>query len=494
MKNLSGKSLTSILVIILMITGSCLPKNSTHKDSVNLKPLPIAIYSKNPFYWEYNGNPVLLLGGSREDNLFNHPDGLAEHLDLLKSVGGNYIRNTMSSRNPGNPWPHKRVDNGLYDLNQWDDEYWQRFENLLELCLERDIIVQIEIWDPWDYFKTEAPLGYGPDNVGWESCPYNPELNVNYTAEETGLATELNYHSTAKPTDHLFFHTVPELKDVPLVRKYQEAFVGKMLSISLKYPNVLYCMNNEIGEPAEWGEYWARFIRGIAEREGKRVFLADMRRNGNFSSEEQVKLLHDTTHYDYFEISQNTGSNDQRHYDQIMNIRGQIIDHPKPLNNVKIYGGTIGRWTTSVEEGTRRFWRNIFGGLATSRFHRDGPSPMFFGAGLSETAQTHILSMRMFTDEMNIFSCSPANELLGNREPNEAYCIAEAGKQYSLYFPDGGEVTVDLSEASGNMEIRWLNIQESSWMTEKTITEPGFVNIAAPGRGQWAALIMPAGK
>ncbi len=453
---------------------------------------PIRIYSENPFYWEYLGEPVLLLGGSKEDNLFNHSEGLPEHLDLLKTVGGNYIRNTMSSRNPGNPWPHKRLENGLYDLAQWDEEYWQRFEDLLRLCMERDIIVQVEIWDPWDYFMTEAPIGYGPENVGWESCPYNPILNINYTAEESGLATDIDYYSGAAPSDHLFFHTVPELKDIPLIRKYQEAFVDKLLSISLGYPNVLYCMNNEIGEPAEWGEYWARYIRDRAEREGAEVFLADMRRNSNFTSEEQVRLLHDREHYDFFEISQNTANNDQRHYDQIMAIRDQVIDQPKPLNNVKIYGGNIGSWTTSVEEGTRRFWRNIFGGLASSRFHREGPSFQFFGIGLSEPALAHIKSMRMLTDEMDIFKSIPSNHLLGDREPNEAYCLAVEGKRYALYFPDGGEVLLDLSAAEQDMKIRWLNIPASEWLQSQATVTGTQVTVSTPGPGQWAALVIPA--
>ncbi|MFO7923501.1 MAG: hypothetical protein R6U58_07385 [Bacteroidales bacterium] len=450
---------------------------------------PVKIYKENPFYWEYKGEPVLLLGGSGEDNLFNHPDGLAEHLDILRDSGGNYIRNTMSSRNPGNPWPHKIRQDGLYDLDEWDEEYWIRFENLLTLTLERDIIVQIEIWDPWDYFMTEAPIGYGPGNVGWESCPYNPVLNVNYTADESGLATEIDYYSGNRPSDHLFFHTVPELKDIPLIRKYQEAFVDKLLSISLDYPNILYCMNNEIGEPAEWGEYWAGFIRNRAEEAGKEVFLADMRRNSDFTSEEQIRLLHDRVHYDFFEISQNTANNGQKHYDQIISIRDQVIEQPKPLNNVKIYGGRIGSWTTSVEEGTRRFWRNIFGGLASSRFHREGPSPLFFGAGLSDIAQTHIRSMRMLTDKMDVFSSLPSNHLLGNREPNEAYCFAEEGRHYALYFPDGGEVMLDLSAYEGEPELRWMNILESAWLKSETIRGGVQVIITTPGPGQWAALI-----
>ncbi len=57
-------------------------------DSARIRP-----YEANPFYRQYKDEPVLLLGGSWQDNLFNHPVGLEEHLDLLKSVGGNYVRN-----------------------------------------------------------------------------------------------------------------------------------------------------------------------------------------------------------------------------------------------------------------------------------------------------------------------------------------------------------------------------------------------------------------
>lgn len=52
-------------------------------------------YAANSRYWQYQGKPVLLLGGTKDDNLFQIPD-LEAHLDLLASVGGNCIRNTMS--------------------------------------------------------------------------------------------------------------------------------------------------------------------------------------------------------------------------------------------------------------------------------------------------------------------------------------------------------------------------------------------------------------
>jgi hypothetical protein len=36
------------------------------------------------------------------------------------------------------------------------------------------------------------------------------------------------------------------------------------------------------------------------------------------------------------------------------------------------------------------------------------------------------------------------------------------GKQYALYFPKGGEVTLDLSSASGLWEIKWRNVLDGT--------------------------------
>ena len=94
---------------------------------------PIEPSKSHPQYWNLNGEDIMLLGGSVEDNLFQIND-LETQLDLLRSVGGNYVRNTMSSRDEGNDWPFAQNDDGLYDLNAWNDTYWLKFDNLLKQC------------------------------------------------------------------------------------------------------------------------------------------------------------------------------------------------------------------------------------------------------------------------------------------------------------------------------------------------------------------------
>ena len=49
-----------------------------------------------------------------------------------------------------------------------------------------------------------------------------------------------------------------------------------MLSHSLKYGHVLYCMDNETSGEEAWGAYWAKYIRKRAEEAGNEVFVTEM--------------------------------------------------------------------------------------------------------------------------------------------------------------------------------------------------------------------------
>jgi hypothetical protein len=129
-------------------------------------------------------------------------------------------------------------------------------------------------------------------------------------------------------------------------------------------------------------------------------------------------------------------------------------------------------------------WHNVLGGCASSRFHR--PTS---GAGLSELAQRHLESVRMFTDEFNVFVADPNNRLLSNRAENEAYCAADPGRQYAVYFPDGGAVTLDVSATQGLLEVRWLDINRSTWQPSQTVTAAGALELTTPGMAHWAVLV-----
>lgn len=476
------------LIIFILLTAACSNQSSQQNSSVSTdQPTEITIneqdriqpYSENPRYWQYKGEPVLLLGASDQDNLFNHPDiwpfGLESHLDLMKKNGGNYVRNTMSSRDHGNPWPFGKNEDGLYDLTAWNDEYWDRFEDFLRMTYDRDIIVQIEIWDRFDYARDP-----------WQLNPYNPKINVNYTADESGLSEVIETHPGQ--LENPFFRTPPGFEDNPVVLGYQRAHMEKILSISLKYPHILYCISNETNESPLWSDYWAEFILDMAEEMGVSVQVTEMWDAWDLSDPQHDATFNKPELYSYVDISQNTHQRGQVHWDNAQKVRNErLADGKRPMNNVKIYGGT--HHGHSFEEGTNKLWRNIFGGFATSRFHRS--SSMFnpSGIGLLPLAQVQLLSMRMFTDEMDVFASEPASHLLSDREENEAYVFAETGRQYAVYFPDGGSVLLDLSDVQENLSVRWLDIMNSEWHQRSTTRGGDSLRLTPPGSGPWAVLL-----
>ena len=249
--------------------------------SFNLKTnakKPIQPWSENPWYWEYNDKPLLLLGASSDDNLFQWPTKkLLSHLDSMKLVGANYVRNTMSDRNDRGfeIYPFKKLKSGKYDLNMWNKEYWKRFEFFLKETSKRDIIVQIEVWDHFDHSREN-----------WPPHPYNPNNNVNYSEMESGLRLKYPIHPGLNKQP--FFFTTPDQQNNEVVLKYQCRFVEKMLSYTLNYDHVLYCMDNETSGEEEWSTYWAHFIRSRAEKRGSKVYLTEMWGNWNLQSKHHI--------------------------------------------------------------------------------------------------------------------------------------------------------------------------------------------------------------
>lgn len=444
----------------------------TQAPSQELEPKQegIKIYQENPYYWEYNGHPTLLLGGSVEDNLFQIPN-LEEHLDLLASSGGNYVRNVMSSRDEGNLWPFEQQDDGKYDLNKWNEAYWQRFENFLAETAKREIVVQIEVWATFDFYRDF-----------WEVNPFNPKNNVNYNSRRSKLPETVDSHPTF--TENNFFRSVPSQMALAQVLWFQQRFVDKMLEHSLKYGHVLYCMDNETSVTSDWGKYWARHIQKQAKAVGKEVFTTEMWDPHDLSHPFHAETFDNPDIFSFVDISQNNHQSSDAHWNNgIKQInRLEEINAIRPVNNVKVYGNDGGRHKTT-RDGIENFVQNVLMGCASTRFHR--PTS---GQGLNETAQAVIKSMRELTDRMDFFAGIPGNELLRERLPGEAYCRAVPGQEYAIYFPAGGEVKLDLSGLNGRPTLHWLNVLSSEWSAGQ-LEGQGDVTIKSPDQGHWVALI-----
>jgi len=437
-------------------------------------------WEKNPWYWSYKDKPVLLVGGSDDDNLFQWPEkDLVAQLDRLAAAGGNLIRNTMSDRKDKGfeVYPFKQGKDGKYDLDKLNREYWDRFERMLRETEKRGIIVQIEVWDRFDYTDTG-----GADR--WQIHPYNPKNNVNYTYEESGFAERYPDHPGANRQP--FFFTTPNQRNNAAVLKYQQRFVEKMLEHTLRRGNVLYCMDNETSGEEEWGRYWAEFIKAWAAKKGKTVFVTEMWDNWKLTDDVHKRTFDHPERYDFVDVSQNNHNSGEKHWDNFLFAREYLSAHPRPMNTIKTYGADGNKFGHTDQDGIERFWRHVLAGAASARFHRPDS-----GLGLNDKAVASLRAVRKLESKIPLWSVHPANGLLSDREPNAAYLAADPGKAYALYFPAGGKVTLDLSAAAGPLTAHWIDIATGEWGSVQPLEGGAEREITAPGPGNWAAAVIP---
>lgn len=438
---------------------------------------------KNPRYWAYREKPVLLLGGSKTDHIFL-AEGLMPHLDEMAAIGANYVRNTMSQREGVDLKPHLRLPDGRFDLNKWNPVYWEKFDACLKACEARGIIMQIEVWDRFDFSQEH-----------WAISPWNPKNNINYSAKESGLAHAYPAHPWQDRQP--FFHTLrgmPRYKPIlTIIRQHQERFVEKMLSYSLKHGNVLYCMNNETSTPPAWGLYWMAFIRKRAAAQARRVYVTDMFDDG-WKPEQSAKLrqaFDQPALYDFIDISQiNSRNFNQAHWDRFSWVTRQIRKTPRPLNNTKIYSDGETRWGSGTpRDGVERFWRNLLCGAASCRFHRPGA-----GIGLNDTAKACIQAARKAESLVPFWTISPRMALLKDRESDEAYLAAAPGRAYVLYFTQGGAVKLVLKGHEKPYQLRWINIATGQWGQTLRLKKQSEVALTAPSPSPWTAVLTAASQ
>ena len=458
--------------------------------SVNLSYGAIRKYSKNPSYLEYQGSPILLIGGTDDENVYQWPSSEKKaQLDTLAACGGNYDRCTMSCRDAGNAAPFKKLANGKYDLEQWDPCFWSRFNEYLSLCKQRNIIVQIEIWATHDLSKG-----------GWGKMhPFCPKNNVNYGAKPDTVLDNVGVYPWSK--ENPFYTTVPALKNDGKVLKCQRAFVDKILSYSLNFDNIIYCMDNEYFpvQPVEWPRYWIEYVKGKAAAKGRSVLLGQMFQSRRINRLEKTEIyaISRPSIFEFIDLSPHNflkTRTEQVHWDDIVFAKKEVKKKKvRPLLIDKIYGADSGvdrNMFNESREGVDRFWRFVFAGYASVRFHR--PTT---GLGLSPLAQANIKAMKKFAAVLKPWNCKTRMDLLSARSANEAYCMADAGRAYGVFFPGmfagTRQVTLDLRGTNGNFELCWIDPASGRLGPASVIRagKPASLRPPAKGKYGWVAIV-----
>jgi subtilisin len=437
-------------------------------------------------YWKYNGKQILLLGGMAHGEPHLTPKTeLIRELDKLKESGGNYMRMTMVSVFPKTRvqgmHPFVRRSDGKFDLNQLNPTFWDHVKVLLEEAQKREMIVQVELWDQWEFYKGSYDKTY-----------WNPKNNSNYTSSATGLETSLPDQPYKKSP--AFFYSYRD-SNKTVVLKYQRAFIQKLLEVAKPFNNVIYEIGNESSEPQGWNDYWAKYIKSNA---GKKVYVTDQREDyipdGNLTY-----VLNHPDLYNFIDVSQVgmehiTSDYHQKHYNDFIDVRNKILASgiKRPMNNTKGYKW-VRSWGDAYKGGEdvyiNRLWHGIFAGLAGFGFHPSHyEADSRSGSAMMPNVLRNIKSMRMLEERVDITRMSPGNHLLNGQSADEAYALASAS-QYAVYFTGKADRTVILKRPSSeSIKLMWLNPDTGELDSPVTVTGTE-ITLQAPGLGRHVAIL-----
>jgi len=69
-------------------------------------------------------------------------------------------------------------------------------------------------------------------------------------------------------------------------------------------------------------------------------------------------------------------------------------------------------------------------------------------------------------------------------------CLARPGHEYVIYAPDGGKFTVDLSGATGALNVEWFDPRTGETTRAGVVTGGGKTTFGAPGAGDWVLRLL----
>jgi hypothetical protein len=187
-------------------------------------------------YFKYNDEFIYLVGMDLQQLVSDSAIDYKKHIDILSQYNINKIRiwliaNFLSDWRP-NLYPYSRK-NGLFDLYQWDEAYWDRLDAVLKYAEQKSIIVEISIFEvsgPMKYFGERADKPY----------PFHKRFNL----QNFGTP---NSEGRFSPE----FYDLNYKENGISLLSLQKALIDKLLEETKDNPNVYFEVMNEFPGAAE---------------------------------------------------------------------------------------------------------------------------------------------------------------------------------------------------------------------------------------------------
>jgi hypothetical protein len=408
----------------------------------------LRVHPRNGRYFaDAAGRAVYLTGAHTWNNLSDVGSGdpptpfdFAAYLDFLEAHHHNFIRlwrweltrwdagatpqyTSKTDAYAVAPHPWQRTGPALaldgrpeFDLQQFDPAYFDRLRQRVRAAQERGITVGIMLFEGW-------ALQHLPN--AWTAHPFHPSNNVQ------GLDGDAGGDGRG-----LITHTLKQ----PAVTRLQEAYVRQVIDAVNDLDNVLYEIINESGAYSiEWQYHVIRFIK--AYQQGKpQQHPVGMTFPYSGSAGQRGSNAHlFASPADW--VSPNPDAPGE--YDYRTN--------PPPADGSKvILSDTDHLW--GIGGNPDWVWKSFVRGH--NPIFMDPYDNRVLGKAQPESwnpVRQSLGHTRRLAERLDLAAMTPREDLAST-----GYCLANPGRQYVVYLPEGGLIEVDLSAATESLAVEWI--------------------------------------
>jgi hypothetical protein len=161
-------------------------------------------------------------------------------------------------------------------------------------------------------------------------------------------------------------------------------------------------------------------------------------------------------------------------------------DAPLPVIWGNLMAGAHTAWADWRADTGRGRWKSLGRGWAPPLIPQS--ERVYHRIGEDTVGDEQLKIASDILGSFEFWMMEPHNDVVGASE--EAYCLAEPGRQYLVYAPDGGRVTIELDETQRVYLARWFDPRTGAVVSETRI-EGGSQTLAAPDRRDWVLSVLP---
>jgi hypothetical protein len=439
------------LGLLLVVSASAqAPPSSPGRRTARAKG-PLRVHPDNPRYFTDGSKgpdgtlkAVYLTGSHTWNNLVDigrqdPPEAfdLDAYLDFLARHGHNFIRlwtwdstawDTRANGSLGKefvhhagPLPWARTGPGMaldgkprFDLAKFDPAYFERLRQRVRAAGDRGIYVSVMLFEGWGLMHGNRGRA-APEGWAWQSHPFNPGNNVNGLRIDGADRVSGRVHRLGNAT----------------VNELQAAYVRKVVDTVNDLDNVLYEVINEGGEQ-EWDWWVVRTIRDH-ERAKPRQHPVGLTGHG---AERLASML--ASPADWVSPGRADGYAEEPPAWLAQHRKVSLLD----TDHVWGVGGNAAWVWKSFLRGHNPLFMDPYDGSILGKPADPTWEPIRQAMGQA----------RRLAERSNLAALAPAPDLAST-----TFCLAHPGAEYIVYLPDGGDVTVDLKAAKGELAVQWFD-------------------------------------